>query len=30
MFIVHNETLPERQQVTDYYLEWIKARIPSK
>ncbi|KAG2219437.1 hypothetical protein INT45_002322 [Circinella minor] len=26
---LHNETLPERQQVTDYYLEWIKARIPS-
>lgn len=26
---LHNETPAERQQVMDYYLQWIKARIPS-
>lgn len=29
IMIVHNETPAERQQVMDYYLEWIKARISS-
>lgn len=27
--LVHNEKQPEKQQAYEYYLEWIKARIPS-
>lgn len=28
--LVHNERQPEKQQAYDYYLEWMKARIPAQ
>ncbi|KAG2212730.1 Alpha/Beta hydrolase protein [Mucor mucedo] len=26
---LHNETMPQRQEVSDYYLDWIKKHIPA-
>lgn len=28
-FLVQNETFPEREQVSNYYIKWIKDRCPS-
>lgn len=26
--LVHNETMPQRQEITEYYVNWMKKRIP--
>jgi hypothetical protein len=29
-WLVHNETMPQRQEVTEFYIQWIKARVQAK